>query len=221
MELIFKERDMSNLISVQEVAKRDDFLLLKTNIETAVNESKAVMIFEESDIDKAGHFIKNFKALDKRIEKVRKEIVSPINDEVKSINNLFKTLTTMFEPELNRLTNESNELLREIRRRQEEQKKQEQKELEDSILNEAEMFNDVSVIDTIPQIEFKTEKLKTDSLTTVRTKKWRVVDLDKIDRKYLILDEKLIDKIRKDYDFDDKSPIEGIEFFTDETVRVK
>jgi hypothetical protein len=48
-----------------------------------------------------------------------------------------------------------------------------------------------------------------------------LIDLDKVDRKYLILDEKAIDTIRKEHDFDSKSTIEGIEFYTDFTVKTK
>ena len=206
----------------QEIVKKDEYLSLQNNIQVAVQESKGIIIFEESDVDKAGFYIKKFKELDKKIEKTRKEIVSPINDEIKEINNLFKGLTALFTPELDRLSKESNELLKEVRAKQEAVRLAEQKELEDSVLDEAEMFNDLSVIDNIPQVEFKQQKLATDNLTTQRKKTWRVIDLDKVDRKYLIIDEKMIDNLRKAYDFEVKEqPINGIEFYCEETVRVK
>lgn len=206
----------------QEIVKKDEYLSLQNNIQVAIQESKGIIIFEESDIDKAGFYIKKFKELDKKIEKTRKDIVSPINDKVKEINNLFKGLTALYTPELDRLNKESNELLREVRQRQEAQRLAEQKELEDAVLDEAEMFNDVSVIDNIPQVEFKQQKLATDNLTTQRKKTWKVIDLDKVDRKYLMIDEKMIDALRKAYDFEVKEqPIAGIEFTFEESVRIK
>ena len=211
-----------NIERVKEISNRDEYLTLKNNIEIAVKESKGIMIFEESDVDKAGFYIKKYKELDKRIEKVRKDIVSPINDEVKEINNLFKGLTALYTPESDRLVKDSNEVLKEVRARQEAIRLAEQKELEDEILQEALMFNDESVIDNIPQIEFKQQKLATDNLTTQRKKTWKVIDLDKVDRKYLIIDEKMIDNLRKAYDFEVKEqPIAGIEFTFDETIRIK
>ena len=206
----------------QEIVKKDEYLSLQNNIQVAIQESKGTIIFEESDIDKAGFYIKKFKELDKKIEKTRKDIVSHINDKVKEINNLFKGLTALYTPELDRLNKESNELLREVRQRQGAQRLAEQKELEDAVLDEAEMFNDVSVIDNIPQVEFKQQKLATDNLTTQRKKTWKVIDLDKVDRKYLMIDEKMIDALRKAYDFEVKEqPIAGIEFTFEESVRIK
>lgn len=211
-----------NIEKIKEIIRKDEYQTLKSNIEIAITESKGIIIFEESDVDKAGFYIKKFKELDKKIENVRKEIVTPINNEVKEINNLFKELSKLYTPELDRLSKESNELLKEVRSRQAELLIKEQRELEDAVLDEAEMFNDLSVIDNIPQVEFKQQKLATDNLTTQRKKTWKVIDLDKVDRKYLIVDEKMIDTLRKDYDFEVKEqPIAGIEFTFDETVRVK
>ena len=226
----YRSKVMTNIINVQAVEKLESYQLLKQNVDLAVKESKGVLVFTEADIDKAGFYIKKFKELDKKIESVRKDIVSPINDEVKSINNLFKSISNKFTPELDRLNKESNEVLRDVRRRQEELRIKEQKELEDAVLgftedavlDEALMFNDPSVIDTIPQVEFKQEKLKTDNLTTQRSKKWKLIDIDKVNRKYMIIDEKMIDALRKAYDFEvTEQPIEGIEFYSDETIRIK
>lgn len=196
------------------------FVELKAKIDEAIKESKKILVMEESQIETAGFYIKKFGDLDKKIESLRKDFVKPLNDEVKQINNFFKSLQNSFLPEQDRLKKESNEMLVEIRRRQAELKAAEQKELEDAMLDEAELFDDESVLDNIPQIEFRQTKIA-ETLTTVRTKKWKVVDLDKVPRKYLVVDEKLINNVRKDYDFEDKSPIDGIEFYFEEGVRVK
>jgi hypothetical protein len=204
-----------------ELTKREDIVELRGKIKEAVEQSSKILIFDSEDVENAGHFIKNFGKLEKRIEEIRKMIVNPLNKEIKNINSFFKKLTEQFKPELERLKTESNQVLFEIRKKQEEERLKEQKELEEAILNEAEMFNDLSVIDEMPQVEFRKETLKTEDLTTVRIKKWRVIDFDKIDRKYLVINEELINQVRKDAGFEDKSGIEGIEFYYEETIRIK
>jgi hypothetical protein len=213
-----KEKSFEDLAIIQQ---KPEFLVLKSNIEQAVEESKKIIVFAEEDVEKAGFYIKNFKQLEKRIEDYRKDIVKPVNDEVKKINTFFKKLAEMFLPEQNRLLKESNEILREIRERQEQERLAEQKELEDTILDEAEMFNDITVIDQIPQVEFKQQKVQSDNLTTVRTKKWRITDFDAIPKEYLTVNDLLVNELRKDYDFESKSPINGIAFYFDENLRVK
>ena len=54
----------------------------------------------------------------------------------------------------------------------------------------------------------------------MRVKKWRLIDFDKVPRKYLLLDEVALNRIRKAGEFDDTSHIDGIEFFTDEVPRL-
>lgn len=206
-----------------EIALKEnqDLIILQSNIAEAISESKKIIIFEESQIESAGFYIKKFGELDKALEKLRKQLVQPLNEETKTINAFFKSIQQTFNPEQDRLKKESNEMLTKIRKRQEEERKKEQEELEDAILDEAEMFNDESVLENIPKIEFKKEKITENNLTTKRDKKWRVTDIEKIPRKYLVLDEKLINSIRKDYDYESESPIEGIEFYYEESVRIK
>lgn len=209
---------MNEIATIQQ---NPSVITLREKIEEAITESKQILVMEESQIETAGFYIKKYGELDKKIESLRKDLVKPLNDEVKNINSFFKDLQGSFIPEQERLKKETNEILAEVRKRQAEQKAKEQKELEEALLDEAEMFNDESVLDNIPKVEFKQTKIAENNLTTVRTKKWKVTDIDKVPRKFLIVDEKLINTMRKDYDYEDKSPIEGIEFYFDETVRIK
>jgi len=208
---------------VKSIQMRDDYKLLKNNIALAVKESRAVIILDESHVDKAGFYLKNFRGLSKKIETLRKELVQPLNDDVKAINTFFKDLQGEFSAEEQRLNNELQDFIIEQKQKQEEQRQKEQREMEDSIITEAEIFEDESVLDNIPKIEFKTTGLGdiSSSVTTMRIKKWKVTDFDKIDRKYLIVDEALMTRLRKEEDFETQSPIEGIEYYFTETVRSK
>ena len=206
-----------------DIQKRDDYIQIKNNISLAVKESRAVIILDESHVDKAGFYLKNFRGLSKKIETLRKELVAPLNDDVKAINAFFKNLQGEFSAEEERLNNELQEFLTEQRQKQEEQRKKEQREMEDSIISEAEIFNDESVLDNIPKIEFKQTGLGdiSNNVTQTRSKTWSLIDLDKVPRQYLILDEKMISQIRKEYGFEAESPIEGIKFTCSYTVKSK
>lgn len=209
---------------MKDIAKIESsvgFIELKSKIDEAVSESKKILITDETQIETAGFYIKKFGELDKRIESMRKEAVKPLNDEVKRINSFFKNLQNGFLPEQERLKKESNEILFILRKRQAEEKAKEQKELEDAIIKEAEIFDDESILNNVPQIEFKKVKIAEENITTVRIKKWRVINIAKIPRDYFIVNEMQINAIRKEYDYEDKSPIEGIEFYYEENVRIK
>lgn len=200
----------------------DDYVQLRNNIAAAIKECKGVMVFNEADVDKAGLYISKFSGLKKGLEKLRKTLTESLNKDVKAINGFFKTITENIDTEETRLRKECNEVLAEIERKRKAIAAIEQKELEDAIINEAEMFNDESVLDNIPKIEFKHSKPESNHVTSVRVKKWRVVDFDKIDRKYLVVDAEMMDRLRKESDYDVTSqPIEGIEFYSEMNVRVK
>ena len=49
------------LISFAQIEKRDDYIALKNNIQQAVKESRAVIILNETHVDKAGFYLKNFR----------------------------------------------------------------------------------------------------------------------------------------------------------------
>ena len=208
---------------INDIQKRDDYIALKNNIQQAVKESRAVIILDESHVDKAGFYLKNFRGLSKRIETLRKELVDPLNQDVKIINSFFKTLQSEFSGEEQRLNNELQDFLTEQRQKQEELRIKEQTELEDSILSEAELFNDESVLNNVPKVEFKTTGLGdiSSNVTQTRSKTWSLIDLDKVPRQYLILDEKMISQLRKDFGFEAESPIEGIKFTCSYTVKSK
>lgn len=103
------------------------------------------------------------------------------------------------------------------------ERKEEQDELEQQLITEAEIFDDESVLDNIPQTEIKRTKLsdKTSHLTSRREKRWRLVDFDKVPREYLFLNEKLINAVREQYGYTDESPIDGIEFFVENVAVLK
>jgi hypothetical protein len=192
---------------------------LFNNICDAVAESQKLSIVTDAHVDKAAFYIKKYKQLKKEIEQLRKTRVDPLNKEVKLINADYKAIINAFEFEPERLGSELTDFMRQKRKLEEIEQAKEQKELDDALIKEAEVFNDESVLDDTAKVEIKRERLDTTHLTTMRVKRWRLIDFDKVPRKYLLLDEVALNKIRKADEFDAVSNIPGIEFYTDEVAR--
>lgn len=172
-------------------------------IEVKKQEADKLLIFDEADIEKAGVIIKEFAKLGKAVEELRKKAVDPLNKMVKGINTFFKGLTS-FEVSERMLRNEINAFI-------EEKRKKEQEELAE--IKKQDIFEEAA-----PVVE---DKLQTEALTTVKRKTWELVDINKVPREYLVLNEKLINEIRQNSELDAESPIPGIKFTVTETIRVK
>ncbi len=110
--------------------------------------------------------------------------------------------------------------MRKKRELEEIERKKEQEELDEALIKEAEIFDDETVLDATQEIQIKRQTLSTEHLTTMRVKKWRLIDIDKVPREYLTLNETLINGIRKERPFGAVSHIDGIEFYTDEVARL-
>lgn len=192
-------------------------------IESAVSESKEIVVLSDTHLEKAGFFIKNFKDFKKKSEALRKRLTKPFVDEKKKVDDYFKSLEESYSSELNRLQSESKAHLDRKAEAARKRQEAERKEYEDSILEEAEITGDESVIDQAPEIEVRTAKVSeiSNQFTTARVKRWKVTAFDKIPREFLTVDEKKINEIRKSHGFEDKSPIAGIEFYFDENLRTK
>jgi len=202
----------------------DSFNELQANIETALEESREITVLSDKTLNEAGFYIKNFKTISKAVEIIRKDIVNPFNVQVKAVNKFFKDITALYSSEENRLLTETNTHIKKKRELEELQRAEDQKELEEAVIDEAEMFEDETVLDDIPKIEIRREGVGDTSqhLTTVRNKKWKITDFDKIPLKYLTVNEALVKEIRADFPFEvDAQPIRGIEFYFDETARIK
>ena len=189
-------------------------------IAEAIKESQKLHIITDAHVDKAAFYIKHYKHCKKELETIRKEIVDPVNKRMKAINADFKAIINAFEFEPERLESELTDFMRKKRELEVIERDKEQKELDDALITEAEIYNDETVLDTTQKIEIKRDKLDTTHLTTMRVKKWRLIDFDKVPRKYMLLDEVALNKIRKADEFDAKSNIPGIEFYVEERARL-
>ena len=191
-----------------------------TNIARAVQESKSISIVTEAHVNKGSFYIKKYKQLKKEIKLRWDADVEGLKKKVKAINADYKAIINAFDFEPERLGSELTALIKKKRELEEVDRKKEQEELDEALIKEAEIFDDESVLDATQGIQIKRQRLDTEHLTTTRSKKWRIIDEDKIPRKYFVLNEVLINKIRKEDDFDAKSSIDGIEYYMEERPRL-
>lgn len=192
---------------------------LLSNINEAVSESMEITIVTQVHVDKAAFYIKKYKELKKEIERLRKLAVDDMNKQVRAINADWKAIINAFEFEPERLGSELTDFMRKQRELEEIERKKEQTELDDALITEAEIYDDETVLDAEQKVEIKREKLRTEHITTMRVKKWKLIDIEKVPRIYLLLHDALITRIRKADGFDAVSKIDGIEFYTDEVAR--
>jgi hypothetical protein len=220
---------VNNILQLPEVDGERRKVLIEVEkvvkvIEMTATESKNVVVLTTDHCDEAGFYLKKFKDFKKRLDPIRKQLVEPLRTEEKTINNYFKKVYSIYEDEETRLTDELNLFLLKKREIEEAERLKEQKEMEDDIIEEAVLFNDERILENIPEVQSNYAKIsqETTNLKSIRKKVWKLIDIDKVPRKYLTINEELINQIRATYDFQvTEQPIEGIEFGYDEKVGVR
>ena len=200
-------------------------------LKTVVEEASDVTVMTLTDVEHASLLIKGIGKLSKKAEARRKEIVEPLNEEVKSVNAFFKKLFTEVVIQEARLKDEllqfdrrqealhrqkveeENRKLREEMKAQEEARQKAKAEGQETVPEFAPII--VETVSVAPKLSDSNSF----GVSTSRTKIWRVIDLSKVPLEFLTVDEKKVDSIRKGYDFEEVSPIEGIEFYVEKSIR--
>ncbi len=213
---------------------------LKQGIAEAVNEAKAVTVLLSDDVDKAGHYLKNLNKLTKVIEDVRKRMTVPLDEQKKEIMSFFKNLAIPVEAELSRLDSETKQWLKaqkeeQARREAEERRLAEEKAMQEAIEKEARLKAEAQakgedpaqiqvevpiIAEEIPQ-QVKLSNFTSSGVTTMQVPKWRVLDINAVPREYFMLNENLINGIRRAAGTKNFNPhqVPGIEFYNEEVLR--
>lgn len=182
--------------------------IIQNELEQLVNEKYNAVLNETQKITKiedsitvitTNNYLSLLKEIINKLEVSRKEKVEPYNKTVKNINNLYKKYTEGIEREMKRL----KDLLQEYMNAERERIKREKKER----------------LGLPANVDIVTDNLKINGVKTMRVKKWRVIDINKIPLEYLTVDKEKVDSVRKYYDFNANSPIPGIEFYYEEVVK--
>lgn len=190
----------------------------------SIQDTTAIKLIDNSTLNEAALSINQYKALDKRIEKVRKMIVDPINGLVKETNAHFSNLRIQspIPTELDRLSKEVLNFNAAEKKKADDLRKAEQARLEEEALNNAIQSgkDEPAIIVETVMPSYKVAD-NTAYITTAKIKKWRVTDITLVPRTLFNLDEVAINAVRRASKAEDISSIPGIEFYTEDSLRTK
>lgn len=234
---------LSNLIRtdfpLMEVEYDKSIIDLSETIKKTLEESASIAVVNAADVLSASHYLKIYKHFTRKGEEIRKKCVDPFNYAVKEINSFFKKIYGTYSAEESRLEHELLCFNEQQVIKAEAAKKELQKQMEEAAIQKAIEIEELQKLEAlkngiplneiktveIPEIkEFSPEipKLSAGNLSgisTARIKKWKVTDLTLIPIKYLAVNETLMNSVRKEYGFDEKSPIAGIEFYFETIIK--
>jgi hypothetical protein len=205
-----------------------DYQNLISGIDTALEESQAIVVVTASDVSAAANYISNFKKISKNVESIRKRLVQPLVDKKTEIDTFFKNIPLKYQDELERLEKELLDFKKKEQAEAQKRADEEKQRLEEKALNEAiENGREEPAIvpEVIPQTK-KISELNSSKVHSRRTKKAVVVDFVKFVRSltddqiklYLEPNMKAINAERSKYDYEAKSTLAGIEFTFDESI---
>lgn len=208
------------LATVRVQPGRDEAVVALLNEVTRIKEyaDKRVVKTPQDDID-ATNDLAAISELTKAVQDKRKEYVGPLNEHVKAINDAFKLLTEPLE-QANKITRDKMTAYRlELQRIQREQEEINRKRIEAA---EAEMKLKGELTESVNLVEVdEAPKLTRAEMGTsglVDNWKFRIVDLEKLPREYMVPDEAMLNSIAKKQH--DKKQVPGVEFYNEPGLRV-
>ena len=202
---------------------------IKTEALSAFENAKAVVIKDQESYEFQGNRLRTIKTQWSEIESKRKELSKPFQQAIKQLNDFFnepldvlKRAETCIKQALIKYTDQKEKERQEEERRlriaAEKQtikleKKAEKQELKGQ-KEKAEETRIEAMAIPVPVVDRKIEKVK--GVTFKDIWKFRIVDINKIPRKYLIPDEKSLGEIARSAK--GKVAIPGVEFYSEKSV---
>lgn len=186
------------MVSDMETAKKARELS-----EEASNIVEAYEAFEVNtiqDYEQAGTYLKDVKAKQKQIDEVRKSMTKPLDDAKKRIMDFFRNPNDILKKAEGLL---KNKMLAYDKHQQEIAKKRE------AMLQK--QFKDAEVKPVV-----QAPKVKIDGIKKMTIWKYRVDDINKVPREWLIIDEKKMNAFAKATK--GSIPVEGITIYSEETI---
>lgn len=186
---------------------------LKGIVGQYVEESRKIAIIMIDDVQEANAAMKIMNKKVKELDMYRQIFTKRLDERKSEIMDTFRRLADPLEKEVKRL---KTDLLDFEKREREKQEAEAQRELEEARQRALQQgIPDAEFV----QVEVVTTKKSITGVTTTTRKTWKVTDFNLVPREYLMIDEKRINQLRAQYDIKDVSPIPGIEFGSELSVR--
>ncbi|MFA5298154.1 MAG: hypothetical protein WC389_08110 [Lutibacter sp.] len=203
------------------------------------------IVISQDNYNDAGEALKTIKTKYKEVDELRKSLTKPLDDSKKRIMELFgkpldfltkaessvKTAMLKWQQEQERLRRAEEARLAEIQRKATEELERKAREAEAKAASlktakarEAAEANAAAlreqaaaVASVVPVVESKVEAVS--GISTRKVWKFRIVDVNKIPREYMIPDEKFIGKMAEATKGTKK--IDGIEFYSEDIIAAR
>ena len=175
---------------------------VKTRV-TDICQTAKFEVVSPVDYEKASIVLKNTRKLLRVIDEKEKEVTRPLWEGLEKARGLFKP----YKEALNRVIRELNSQTAAFRRKQAEEARKKQAEFDKQVKPD-DIFKPV-VEPEVPKVE---------GLRVRKNWKYRVVDINKVDRKFLIVDERKVGEIVRAMKEKAVEIVGGIEVFVEETT---
>jgi hypothetical protein len=177
-------------------------------------------ITEDGHVKDATDDLSILSKLSKSIEVKRQEYVGPINSHLKAINEAFKSVTMPIDNAITLTKRKILDYKTEQQVKADAIKKANDMRMEAARIEaQANGTGEIShpiVLTPEPEIPAKTITSNLSATSTVKVKKWRLVDIHQVPEEYLKVDEAAIGKLVRA----GIKRIPGIEIYEEETLRV-
>lgn len=163
--------------------------------------TKAIVIKSDKDLSKASEFLIKIKGQLKELETERKTFTAPINESLTRLNKRFAELTDPLKDAESKLKVAILDY----------KKEREVKRIEDEKKLQKENGNtDIAITDRVPDII----ETQSGELRTRKTWTFKIVDITKVPKEYLTVDDKKVKtKIKEG-----ERKIKGLEIYQEETL---
>lgn len=181
-------------MTAEVVKVSDDLVVIEQNV-------RALVVSDSESFNTAAETIALLKRMASLVEDHRTEEVAPLNKQVKEINARYKAISSKIDP-LVEMLNRSMGAYRQRVIAEEEAKRREEEKIrrkaEEAARKAAEQGKPLPPPPPPPPPVIGQPKAAATTFGTVSMRsewKWELVDLDKVPRKYLVLNEALLTKL--------------------------
>lgn len=218
-----------NAETVKEILSPEESRMINDFAVCVFDKAKEIVVNDKDTFEQTAIRLQIVKTKFKEIEERRKELVKPFQEATKKLNDFFKRPLDLLKGAENclksamssyayRLEQEQKEKQRKIdeiaEREREKIKKRAEKQLQKGNEKKAEEL--IQQVELVPHAVVESEVPNIKGISTRENWKYRVVDLNKVPREFLVLDDARLSKIAKATK--GLVPIEGIEFYSEAVI---
>jgi hypothetical protein len=200
--------------------------LAKAEVARLIKAAAAVTaIFTQTDLNNASMVLQDIGKAKKAFESHRVQMKEPFLAHGKQIDLYFKQMGAELEAHDDRLlkaVKAFNQREKEIAQAKADEQRKKMEDLLKKENEERAAKGEAPSDAIIPEVVTHVEKLSDRNiggLQETRYKRWEVEDISKVPVEYLAINEVKLNAKRKEYDFDAVSPISGIKFTVETSIK--